>query len=101
MKFQATESDWVGMRALYLLLATDTSAAQSPEAARIIKYYQRKYGSDAVLHFTSRLAKDNAWRGTFSDPNVAFARRLDQSIRITQKEAEFPEVIQDVTKEQP
>jgi hypothetical protein len=101
MRFKATESDWVGMRALYLLLATDTSAAQSPEVARIINYYQRKYGSDAVLQFNSSLARDNAWRGTFSDPNAAFARRLDQSIFITQKEVDFPEPIQDVTKEQP
>lgn len=101
MRFQATESDWVGMRALYLLIASDASAVQSPEVIRIIKYYQRKYGSDAVSDFTSRLAKDNAWRGTFSDPNVAFARRLDRSIRITQKEEEFPEAIQDVKKEQP
>jgi hypothetical protein len=88
------------MRALYLLLATDTSATQSPEVVRIVKYYQRKYGSDAVLQFNSSLAKDNAWRGTFSDPNVAFARRLDRSICMTQKAVEFPEPIQDVTKEQ-
>jgi hypothetical protein len=89
------------MRALYLLLATDTSATQSPEVVRIVKYYQRKYGSDAVLQFNSSLAKDNAWRGTFSDPNVAFARRLDRSICMTQKAVEFPEPIQDITKEQP
>jgi hypothetical protein len=101
MRFKVTESDWVGMRALYLLLATDTSATQSPEVARIVNYYQRKYGSDAVLQFNSSLAKENAWRGTFSDPNVAFARRLDQSICITQKAVDFPETIQDITKEKP
>ena len=95
-----TKPDWVGLRALYLLLASDTSAALSPEVQRIIRYYREKYSTEIFYPAMAAIAKDNAWRGTFSDPQVAFARKLDQSIRITQRAEEFPEAIQDITKEQ-
>jgi hypothetical protein len=96
-----TESDWVGMRALYLMLATDTSASQSPEVARINKYYRSKYGDGVFNAAIEAIYFDNRWRKTFNDPSVAFARRLSDSFNVKQKDEPFPETIQDVTKEQP
>lgn len=96
-----TESDWVGMRALYLLLSTDTSAAQSPEVVRIINFYQMKHGTEAFYPAMAAIAKDNGWRGTFDDPSVDFARRLDKTIRLTLNDQSFLETIQDITKEKP
>jgi hypothetical protein len=94
-----TKPDWVGLRSLYLLLASDTSAAQSPEVVRIIEYYRNKYGSDVMYPAMERLTKDNAWRGTFSDPNVAFARRLDSAIKISRRDGEFQEIFYDIKKD--
>ena len=96
-----SKSNWVGMRALYLLLATDASAAQSPEVVRIMNFYRMKHGTAAFYSAMAAIAKDNGWRGTFDDPSVEFARRLDRSIRITQSDPIFLASIIDVTKEQP
>jgi len=96
-----TKPDWVGLRALYLILTPDSSAALSPEVNRIIEYYRRKYGSNAMYPAMAAIAKDNAWRGTFEDPSVGFARRLDSSIHITRQDKDFPEAIHDITKDAP
>ena len=87
-----TESDWVGMRALYLLLATDASAAQSPEVVRIMNFYRKKHGTEAFYPAMAAIAKDNAWRNTFDNPSVMFARTLDRSIQKT--DPNFPEQLQ-------
>lgn len=94
-----TKSDWVGLRSLYLLLASDTSAALSPEVNRIIVYYREKYSTEVMYPAMAAIAKDNAWRGTFEDPSVAFARRLDGYIHMTYGDKEFPEVIHDIKKD--
>ena len=94
-----TKSDWVGMRALYLLLASDPSAAQSHEVVRIMNFYRDKYGTNGFYPAIAAIAKDNAQRNTFSDPSVMFGRNLDRSIKVTQRPEDFPEVITDVTKE--
>ena len=94
-----TKPDWVGLRALYLLIASDTSAAQSPEVYRIMSYYTRQYGNDAVDRAICAIARDNAWRNTFDNPHAAFTRKLDQSIRITQRDEDFQEPIHDITKD--
>ena len=73
-------SDWVGLRALYLLLATDTSSAASAEVRRIIRYYEDAHGSARVYTAFAALAKDNSVRGTFDVPDVQWARNLDRSI---------------------
>lgn len=96
-----TKSDWVGLRSLYLLLASDSSAALSPEVNRIIEHYRRKYDSNTMYPAMAAIARDNAWRGTFADPSVGFARRLDSSIHITNQDKEFPEAIHDITKGTP
>ena len=94
-----SESDWVGMRALYLMLATDTSAAQSPEVSRINKYYRDKYGAQLFNAAIEAIYLDNRWRKTFNDPSVAFARRLSDSFNVKQKDEPFPETIQHIEKE--
>jgi hypothetical protein len=98
---KVSKPDWVGIRALYLLLASDTSAALSPEVQRIIRYYREKYSTEIFYPAMAAIARDNAWRNTFSDPQVAFARKINQSIHVTQRDEEFLEKIRDITKEKP
>lgn len=94
-----TKSDWVGLRALYLLIASDASAAQSPEVCRIMSYYTQQYGNDAIDRAICEMAKDNAWRNTFDNESVAFARRLDSAIKISGRDGEFQEIFYDITKD--
>lgn len=93
------EYDWVGLRALYLLLATDASAISSAEVRRILEYYQDKYGDSMVQKAIEMLSLDNAIRGTFAVTDVYFARRLDKSIVI--REEGFADFVEDIAKEQP
>ena len=83
------EHDWVGLRTLYILLASDVSAAQLPEVQRILRYYQNKYSHGMVIGAMGQLARDNAIRGTFDNPESAISRRLNSSIVIAQKDPDF------------
>ncbi len=93
------ERDWVGLRALYLLLATDASAISSPEVSRILRFYQDWYGDRVVQKAMEMLSRDNSIRETFAAPDVEFARRLDKSIKI--REEGFADFVEDIAKEQP
>lgn len=75
-----SKSDWVGLRGLYLLLATDASSSVSPEVTRILDYYRDKYGVRVVMQALGLLVKDNAVRDTFAAPDVGWARRLQDSV---------------------
>jgi hypothetical protein len=92
-----TRDDWVGLRALYILLASDASAAVLPEVQRILKYYQDKYEYGAVTTAMGQLARDNAVRITFDNPASAISRRLDSSIVITQKNQDFSDSVEEIT----
>lgn len=92
------EYDWVGLRALYLLLATDASAISSREVSRILWFYQNKYGTAVIQKAMEMLAQDNSVRSTFEAPDVEFARRLDKSIRI--REEGFADFVEDIAKEE-
>lgn len=84
-----TANDWVGLRALYILLASDASAISMPEVKRILRYYQEKYESGMITRAMGQLARDNAIRGTFDTPESAISRRLNSSIVIAQKDPDF------------
>jgi hypothetical protein len=96
MRKNIDKSDWVGLRALYLLLATDASAVNSPEVKRISGFYERKYGYIKMLDAMQQLAKDNAIRETFTAPDVMWARNMDRSIVIKVKDSDFPEHMEDI-----
>lgn len=94
-----TRAEWVGLRTLYILLASDVSAVTLPEVQRILRYYQDKYDSNTITEAMGQLARDNAIRGTFDNPESEISRRLDRSIVLTQKAPDFPEVVGEVTLE--
>lgn len=79
-KLDISKSDWVGLRALYLLLATDVSSAMSGEVNKIMSYYSDKYGYGKIVGAFGLLATDNAIRDTFSAPDVMWARGLNNAI---------------------
>lgn len=86
-----TKPDWVGLRGLYLLLASDPSAVTLKEVQRILQYYQDKYTTAIVQDAMGKLVRDNALRGTFDTPASAMSRRL--SLAITeQPEKDWTEV---------
>jgi hypothetical protein len=75
-----TKPDWVGLRGLYLLLASDPSAVTVREVQRILQYYEDKYTTPVVRDAMARLVHDNALRGTFDTPASAMSRRLSLAI---------------------
>lgn len=79
-----TKPDWVGLRGLYLILASDPSAVTLKEVQRILQYYQDKYTTAIVQDAMARLVHDNALRGTFDNPASAMSRRL--SLAITEQQ---------------
>jgi hypothetical protein len=91
-----SKDDWVGLRGLYLLLATDASAINSPEVKRISSFYEGRYGYGAVVGAMAQLTTDNAIRETFTAPDVNWARELDRSIVIKASDPDFPEPIEEV-----
>jgi hypothetical protein len=91
--------DWVGLRTLYILLASDVSAVVLPEVQRILRHYYNKYDSGTVIEAMGQLARDNAIRGTFDNPESEIGRRLDRSIVFTQKDPDFPDAVGEVTLE--
>ncbi len=96
------EHDWVGLRALYLLMASDASAVCSPEVTRIKNYYTDKYGHSFILEAMNLLSRDNSIRGTFEAPDVAFARRMYKAIQIRgEGHADFVEDIAKDTEHDP
>lgn len=94
-----TRDDWVGLRTLYILLASDVSAALLPEVQRILQYYKDKYDYGVLVKAMGQLARDNAIRGTFDNPESAISRRLSNSIVIRQKDPDFPDQAGEITLE--
>lgn len=88
--------DWVGLRALYLILASDTSSATVREVQRILRYYENIYTTAVVQQAMSLLVRDNALRGTFDNPEADMSRRLDRAIKITLVDKDFPDFFEEV-----
>lgn len=88
-RMRITRDDWVGLRALYILLASDASAISMPEVQLILRYYQDKYENGMITRAMGQLARDNAIRGTFDNPESAISRRLNSSIVSVQKGQDF------------
>jgi hypothetical protein len=84
-----TANDWVALRALYILLASDASAIALTEVQLILRYYQDKYDPGIITRAMGQLARDNAIRGTFDNPESAISRRLNSSIVSTPKGQDF------------
>lgn len=89
--------DWVGLRALYLLMASDASAVSSKEVSRILRFYQNQYDEKVIQKAMEMLSRDNSIRGTFEAPGVAFARRMDKAIQI--REEGHADFVGDIAKD--
>jgi hypothetical protein len=68
------EKDWVGLRLLYLILASDPSAAVLPDVNKAVDYY----GYGTVLGAFELLNKEIANDGkTFGNPEVNLTRYVE------------------------
>ena len=66
--------DWMTLRLLYLILASDPSAAVLPDVAKIIDYY----GPRKMLYAFNLLNKELANDGkTFANPEVNLTRYVE------------------------
>lgn len=77
------EADWVALRLLYILMASDTSCALLPDVQKTIHYYETKlrpeganpYSRGYVQDAFALLNKDIPYDGTtFGNPEVRLTR---------------------------
>lgn len=83
-----SETDWVAMRMLYLVLCGDVSAALIRDVDKTINHFRTKLG-DNFYSSMSLIVAEHAKLKTFENPASDLARRLDKSINY-QNEIEWP-----------
>lgn len=83
-----TETDWVALRMLYLVLCADTSAATISDVNKTISYYRTKLGG-YFYPSMALIASEHAGLKTFENPSSDLARRLGKSLKY-QDEIEWP-----------
>lgn len=78
-----TEADWIAVRLLYLLMASDPSCVGLPDVQKTIRYYQDKtrpadappYGTGKLLDAFALLNKEVPYdKVTFANPEVRLTR---------------------------
>lgn len=75
---QLKKKDWVTLRLLYLILASDPSAASLPDVSKAIELY----GYTTLLKAFEQLNKEIANDGvTFGNPEVALTRYIEPNTR--------------------
>ena len=85
MTFGLTESDWVGIRMIYLLCAYDPTMAKHPEVKKAMDFYLGKLDwspYDFWPRVFDLLKQDNGWRDSFDETESALNRKLYDSITI-------------------
>lgn len=88
-----TETDWVAMRMLYLVLCGDGSAATIKDVQRTIQYFSTKLGSNFYSSM-AQIVAEHAKSDTFKNPESALARNLNKSINI-ENESTWP-IVNDI-----
>lgn len=80
------EADWIALRLLYIMMASDPSVVNLPDVRKTIDYYEnmlRKKGDNPyskgnILEMFKLLNKDIAYDGkTFRNPNVSLTRNIE------------------------
>lgn len=72
------KKDWMTLRLLYLILASDPSAAVLPDVAKVIDHYKRKNMLDAFELLNKEIANDGR---TFGNPEVNLTRYVEANSR--------------------
>ena len=85
-----SESDWVGIRLLYQILAADVSAHVVSDVQKACDYYEKKYGYRSLVSAFGLLVKDPSASKSFADGNYSGARNLMQQ---TQNVSSYDSVI--------
>lgn len=79
------EEDWIALRLLYVLTASDPSTVLLPDVSKALDYYNaklrpkgdNKYSGGHILPVFALLNKEIAYdKATFSNPEVALTRNL-------------------------
>lgn len=69
------KTDWIALRLLNLILASDPGAASLPDVRKTIDYY---YAKDLdILDAFALINKESAANGTFNRPDVGLTRGIE------------------------
>lgn len=79
------EADWIALRLLYILMASDPSVGGLPDVQKTIDHYNRKlapknkkYSGGHLLPLFELLNKEIAYDGaTFANPEVNLTRNVE------------------------
>lgn len=80
------EADWIALRLLYILMASDPSVGGLPDVQKTIDYYNaklrprgaKKYVKGSLLPVFELLNKEIAYDGvTFANPEVNLTRNVE------------------------
>jgi hypothetical protein len=72
------KKDWMTLRLLYLILASDPSAAVLPDVAKVIDHYGYRNMLDAFELLNKEIANDGR---TFGNPEVNLTRYVKANSR--------------------
>lgn len=81
-----TESDWIVMRLLHYILATDPSAVSVQDVQKTLTYLGRKYGYDGYYAEMEMIFQDQREKGEFDNPECAGLRTMNGRFNIVQKD---------------
>jgi len=68
--------DWIALRLLYTILASDVSAGQLPDVAKTKHYHEKRFGLIVMLEAFAKINKEAAYNGTFGNPEVRLTRNV-------------------------
>jgi hypothetical protein len=77
------EADWVGLRLLYIMMATDVSTATAKEIGWCLWYYKSKYAPFIISEAFELLSRDKHLADFFKEPACASVLDLLNTVKLT------------------
>ncbi len=77
------EADWVGLRLLYIMMATDVSTATAKEIGQCVWYYKSKYAPFIISEAFALLSRDKYLADFFTEPACASVIDLLNTVQLT------------------
>ena len=77
------EADWVGLRLLYIMMATDVSTATAKEIGQCLWYYKSKYAPFIISEAFALLSRDKHLADFFKEPACASVLDLLNTVKLT------------------
>jgi hypothetical protein len=77
------EADWVGLRLLYIMMATDVSTATAKEIGQCVWYYKIKYAPFIISEAFALLSRDKYLADFFKEPACASVLDLLNTVELS------------------